>query len=130
MVQGIVPDARIDPKKETEQEVRLTRRGVRLAKSVGGVLTGRGADIIIIDDPLKADDAHSVALRNKVNEWYSSALVSRINHKTTGAIVIVTQRLNVDDLVGHVTEFDDSWTVLNLPAIAQEDQQISVGPKK
>jgi predicted phage terminase large subunit-like protein len=126
----LFPDARIDPKKETEQEVRLTRRGVRLATSVGGVLTGRGADIIIIDDPLKADDAHSEALRNKVNEWYSSALVSRINHKTTGAIVIVTQRLHVDDLVGHVTEFDDSWTVLNLPAIAQEDQQISVGPKK
>lgn len=119
---------RIDPKKESEQEVRLTRRGVRLATSVGGVLTGRGADFIIIDDPLKADDAHSEALRNKVNDWYSSALVSRLNQKSKGAIVIVTQRLHVADLVGHVTEFDDSWTVLNLSAIATEDQRIPIGP--
>lgn len=121
---------RIDPKKESEQEVRLTQRGVRLATSVGGVLTGRGADIIIIDDPLKADDAHSEAQRNKVNEWYSSALVSRLNQKSKGAIVIVTQRLHVDDLVGHVTEFDDNWTVLNLPAIAAEDQRIPIGPSR
>lgn len=127
---GLFPEARIDPKKESEQEVRLTKRGVRLATSVGGVLTGRGADIIIIDDPLKADDAHSEAQRVRVNEWYSAALVSRLNQKTNGAIVIVTQRLHVDDLVGHVTEFDDSWTVLNLPAIASEDQRIPIGPNR
>lgn len=126
----LFPETSIDPKKESEQEVRLTQRGVRLATSVGGVLTGRGADIIIIDDPLKADDAHSEAQRGKVNEWYSAALVSRLNQKTKGAIVIVTQRLHVDDLVGHVTEFDDSWTVLNLPAIAPEDQRIAIGPNR
>lgn len=126
----LFPKTRIDPKKESEQEVRLDRRGVRLATSVGGVLTGRGADIIIIDDPLKADDAHSEAQRNKVNEWYSSALVSRLNQKSEGAIVIVTQRLHVDDLVGHVTEFDDGWTVLNLPAIATEEQRIPIGPNR
>lgn len=126
----LFPKTQIDPKKETEQEVRLSQRGVRLATSVGGVLTGRGADIIIIDDPLKADDAHSDAQRSKVNEWYSSALVSRLNQKTKGAIVIVTQRLHVDDLVGHVSEFDDGWTVLNLPAIATEDQRIPFGPNR
>lgn len=126
----LFPKTRIDPKKESEQEVRLTQRGVRLATSVGGVLTGRGADIIIIDDPLKADDAHSEAQRVKVNEWYSAALVSRLNQKNNGAIVIVTQRLHVDDLVGHVTEFDDSWTVLNLSAIATEDQRIPIGPNR
>ncbi len=126
--QGVFPKTRIDPKKETEQEVRLTQRGRRLATSVGGVLTGRGADIIIIDDPLKADDARSEAQRTKVNNWYSSTLISRLNQKAEGAIVIVTQRLHIDDLVGFVTEFDDGWTVLNLPAIASEDQRIEVGP--
>lgn len=123
----LFPNTRIDPKKESEQEVRLSQRGVRLATSVGGVLTGRGADIIVIDDPLKADDSHSEAQRAKVNDWYSSALVSRLNQKSSGAIVIVTQRLHVDDLVGHVTEFDDSWTILNLPAIATTDQRITTG---
>lgn len=123
----LFPESRIDPKKETEQEVRLTQRGSRLATSVGGVLTGRGADVIVIDDPLKADDARSEAQRSKVNEWFSSTLLSRLNQKTEGAVVIVTQRLHVDDLVGHVTENDDSWTVLNLPAIATEQQRIQVG---
>jgi predicted phage terminase large subunit-like protein len=123
----LFPETRVDPKKETEQEVRLTKRGSRLATSVGGVLTGRGADIVIIDDPLKADDARSEAQRNKVNEWFSSALLSRLNQKAEGAIVIVTQRLHVDDLVGHVTEHDEGWTLLNLPAIAPEDQRIKLG---
>lgn len=121
---------RIDPKKETEQEVRLTQRGNRFATSVGGVLTGRGADIIIIDDPLKPDDAMSEAQRSRVNDWYSNTLPSRLNQKNEGAIVIVTQRLHIDDLVGHVTRYDENWTTLDLPAIAYEDQRVQVGTNK
>lgn len=123
----LFPETRVDPRKDTEQEVRLTQGGSRFATSVGGVLTGRGADIIVIDDPLKADDARSEAQRTKVNDWYSSTLLSRLNQKTEGAIVIVTQRLHIDDLVGHVTEYDGSWTILDLPAIAHEDQEVSIG---
>ena len=123
-------DTRIDPKKETEQEVRLTQRGNRFATSVGGVLTGRGADIIIIDDPLKPDDAMSEAQRSRVNDWYSNTLPSRLNQKNEGAIVIVTQRLHIDDLVGHVTRYDENWTILDLPATAYEDQRIQVGTGK
>ncbi|MER3353393.1 MAG: hypothetical protein RLQ73_05470, partial [Hoeflea sp. D1-CHI-28] len=58
---------RIDSRKDTEQEVRLTKRGNRFSTSVSGVLTGRGADIIIIDDPLKPDEAMSEARRTAVN---------------------------------------------------------------
>jgi len=120
---------RIDPRKDAEQEVRLIGRGNRFSTSVGGVITGRGGDIIIIDDPLKPDDATSEARRTAVNDWYGSTLLSRLNQKKDGAIVIVTQRLHIDDLVGHVTQYDDGWTVLNLPAIAEEDQVIQVGNK-
>lgn len=127
---GIFPGTRIDPRKDSEQETRLTSRGSRLATSVGGVLTGRGAEIIIIDDPLKPDEAASEAGRNTVNQWFGSTLLSRLNQKKDGAIVIVTQRLHVDDLVGHVTEYDDNWTVLNLPAIAVEDEAIQVGNRR
>lgn len=123
----IFPESRVDPKKDTEQEVRLTKRGGRIATSVGGVITGRGGDIIIIDDPLKPDEAMSEPLRTRVNTWYSNTLLSRLDQKREGAIVIVTQRLHVDDLVGHVTRHDDNWTVLNLPAIAQEDEEIQLG---
>lgn len=120
-------NTRISPAKDTENETALTGRGFRLATSVGGVLTGRGADFIVIDDPLKPSDAYSETKRQAVNAWFGSTLVSRLNDKQTGAIVIVTQRLHVDDLVGHVTETSgEDWTVLNLPAIAPRDALIPI----
>ena len=128
---SLFPETRVDPRKDTEQEVRLTKRGNRLATSVGGVLTGRGGDIIIIDDPLKPDEAMSEVRRKAVNDWFGSTLLSRLNQKKDGAVVIVTQRLHIDDLVGHVTQYDNhDWTVLNLPAIAVEDQRIQIGTKR
>ncbi len=62
---ALFPETRIDPKKETEQEVRFGKRGSRFATSVGGTLTGRGADIVVVDDPLKADDAYSEAHKKR-----------------------------------------------------------------
>jgi len=127
---GLFPDTRINPRKDTEQEVQLIKRGNRFATSVGGVLTGRGGDIIIIDDPLKPDEAMSETRRTGVNNWYSNTLLSRLNQKKDGAIVIVTQRLHIDDLVGHVTQYDDSWTILDLPAIAHENQVVKIGSSR
>jgi predicted phage terminase large subunit-like protein len=101
-----------------------TAGGGRLATSVGGVLTGRGADFIIIDDPLKPDQALSETGRKSVNEWYDNTLLSRLNNKRTGCIIIVMQRLHQDDLVGHVLETDD-WEVLSFPAIAEEPENVS-----
>lgn len=124
---GVFPGTLIDPRKDTEQEVRLKARGSRFATSIGGVITGRGADLMIIDDPLKPEEAISPQLRTRVNDYFGTTLVSRLNQKRDGAIVIVSQRLHVDDLVGHVTQFDHGWTVLNLPAIAYEDQDIPLG---
>jgi hypothetical protein len=63
--------------------------GYRLATSIGGVLTGRGADIILIDDPLKPEEALSKALRQACNEWFVHTLYSRLNDKRHGAIVII-----------------------------------------
>jgi hypothetical protein len=79
-----------------------TEQGGRLSTSVGGVLTGRGADCIIIDDPLKPDEALSETQRKAVNDWYDNTLLSRLNDKANGRIVIIMQRLHQDDLVGHV----------------------------
>jgi predicted phage terminase large subunit-like protein len=98
-----------------------TKQGTRMATSVGGVLTGRGADIIIIDDPLKPDDALSETKRKAVNEWYDNTLLSRLNDKTAGAIIMIMQRLHQDDLVGHVLDQDD-WEIVRFPAIAEEDE--------
>ena len=95
--------------------------GRRLATSVGGVLTGRGADLIIIDDPQKADDALSESGRRATHTWFDNTLLSRLNNKRDGAIIIVSQRLHQDDLVGHVLE-QGEWEVLALPAIAEVEE--------
>jgi predicted phage terminase large subunit-like protein len=103
------------------QEFITTRQGYRLATSTGGVLTGRGADIIVIDDPLKPEEALSDAQRQAANDWYDHTLYSRLNDKQHGAIIIVMQRLHEDDLVGHVLA-QEEWEIVRFPAIAEADE--------
>jgi predicted phage terminase large subunit-like protein len=122
--QAIFPATRIGPYKNSEIEIELTCRGFRLATSTGGTLTGRGGDVIIIDDPLKPIDALSEAKRNGANEWFLNTLLSRLDDKRTGAIVIVMQRVHIDDLTGFLLRQSDDWTVLSLPAIAESFEHI------
>ncbi len=103
--------------RQAVNEFETTEGGYRLSTSIGGVVTGRGADIIIVDDPLKADDALSDARRSSVNEWYDNTLRSRLNNQTAGAIIIIMQRLHADDLVAHVME-NEAWELISFPAIA------------
>jgi hypothetical protein len=109
------------PSSEAISEYETTAGGYRLSTSIGGGLTGRGADIIIIDDPLKADEALSDTRRRSVNEWYDNTLRSRLNSQEDGAIIIVMQRLHADDLVAHV-EANEPWDVVSIPAIAEHDE--------
>jgi hypothetical protein len=104
------------------QELVTTQGGFRLATSVGGVLTGRGADLIVIDDPLKPTDAMSESRRVAANEWFDGTLYSRLNDKTRGAIVIIMQRLHEDDLVGHVLK-QEGWEMVSFPSIAENDEE-------
>src|SRR5579884_3033717 len=117
---GLFP-TRLSSLKQSFQEFMTTKNGFRLATSIGGVLTGRGADFIIIDDPLKPEEALSETQRRAVNEWYDHTLYSRLNDKRTGCIIIIMQRLHEDDLVGHVLE-QENWDHVRLPAIAEEDE--------
>src|SRR6516225_4964655 len=112
---------RLAPHRQAVQEFLTTRQGYRLATSNGGVLTGRGADIILIDDPLKPEEALPDAQRQAANEWFSHTLYSRLNNKRHGAIVVIMQRLHEDDLVGHVLT-QEPWEVIRFPAIAEEDE--------
>src|SRR5437868_12744111 len=82
---------RLAPHRQAVQEFITTDQGYRIACSNGGALTGRGADTIIIDDPLKPEEALSEAQRNATNEWYDHTLYSRLNDKRNGAIVIIMQ---------------------------------------
>jgi predicted phage terminase large subunit-like protein len=124
------PDTRIGPFKNSETEIELTARGFRLATSVGGTLTGRGGDIIVIDDPLKPDDALSETKRSGANQWFMNTLLSRLDDKRTGAIVIVMQRVHIDDLTGFLLSQSDEWHVLSLPAIAYFDETIPLSAER
>ncbi len=119
----IFPNTRISSLKDTETEIVTTAGGSRLTTSVGGTLTGRGGNLLIIDDPLKPQDAQSESARESLKQWYSNTLLSRLDHKSEGSIIVVMQRLHPDDLVGHLLE-QGGWTHLNLPAIAEAECRI------
>lgn len=104
-------------------DFETTRRGGRLATSITGTLTGRGGDIIILDDVIKPDEADSETIRENVNEWFRSTLASRLNNKESGAIIAVMQRLHQFDLPGMLLE-GGGWDHLNLPAIAPADEVV------
>jgi predicted phage terminase large subunit-like protein len=112
---------RLSPHRQAVQEFATTRQGFRLSTSIGGVLTGRGADFIIIDDPLKPEEAVSDTQRKAVNDWFDHTLYSRLNNKKDGCIILIMQRLHEDDLTGHVLGLE-SWKTLRFPAIAEEDE--------
>ncbi len=125
----IFPKTIVSSQKNSENEVLLTARGGRLATSVAGPLTGRGADFLIVDDPLSASDLPSDAARNAVNDWFGPVALSRLNDPKTGAAIVVAQRLHEDDLVGYLLRNDpENWTHLNLPAIADTETIIQTGP--
>ena len=112
---------RLSPQRQSVAEFMTTALGFRLATSVGGVLTGRGADYLIIDDPLKPEEALSQSQRQHANDWFDHTLYSRLNSKEHGCIIVIMQRLHLDDLVGHVLE-QEGWEVVSLPAIAEMDE--------
>lgn len=128
--QGLFPGLQLTAKRQRNLELTTTQHGYRFASGVGGAVLGRGADLIVIDDPIKAIDALSEAGRRHVAEFYGNTLSTRLNDKQTGAIVIVMQRLHEDDLVGHVLAKEE-WEVVSLPAIATEAQtyQLSDDPE-
>ncbi|MGV6945024.1 phage terminase large subunit [Sphingobacterium kyonggiense] len=89
--------------------------------ALGGETTFAGA--LIIDDPIKPDDADSDIVRERVNNRFDSTIINRINSRNT-PIIIIMQRLHENDLCGHVMKnYPGEWTVLSLPCIIVEDGQ-------
>lgn len=125
----VFPNTHIDPKKSGVEEIATTRGGYRLSTSVGGTLTGRGASYIIIDDPMKASDANSQVAREGAFAWYKGTVTSRLNHPKKGRIVLVAQRLHMEDLPGQLAALG-GWEQLDLPLEAFRDQTIELFPGK
>jgi predicted phage terminase large subunit-like protein len=123
--QAVFPKMRLA--RETDSEIHTTLRGRRYATSIGGTLTGRGGNLLIIDDPLKPSDAISAVNRERVIDWYGSTLSTRADDKQAARIMVVMQRIHVDDLVGHLLEKEAGFEVLSLPAVAQSTTTYDLG---
>jgi predicted phage terminase large subunit-like protein len=118
---------RMQIKRVVDHDFFTTARGFRKWTSISGALTGMGGDIFIVDDCLKPEDALSQTKREAVNSWFGGTLLSRLDSKQNGAIIVLMQRLHQDDLSGYLLRETTGWTHLELPAIALVPQDISIG---
>lgn len=100
-------------------------KGGMVTRGVGGEVTGRGADLLVIDDPVKdAEEARSETIRENAWEWYRSTVHTRLEPDAV-AILIMT-RWHEDDLAGRLLReaeggSGEQWEVLSLPALAEEE---------
>ena len=85
---------RLSAQRQAMSEFETTAQGCRFTTSVGGVLTGGGADLIIIDDPLKPEEALSQTQRQAANDWFDHTLYCRLNDTRSGAIIVIMHRLH------------------------------------
>ncbi|MFI9194160.1 terminase large subunit domain-containing protein [Streptomyces californicus] len=96
--------------------------GGLVTAGVGGGLTGKGAHLALVDDPIKDDaDAQSPTMRKRLWEWWTSVLLTRI--EPGGSVIVIQTRWHEDDLAGRILAGDDAsdWTILDLPAIADSE---------
>lgn len=122
----LFPAAALDPSHKAECDFSTLKRGSRFATSVGGVLTGLGGDFVIIDDPIKPTDAMSEKARQGAIEWFNNTVSSRLDDKNSGAIIVIMQRLHLEDLSGHLLRAG-GWKVLDIPSIAPEAKKYQIG---
>lgn len=100
-----------------------TGRGVYFATGLGGAITGRRADLVLIDDPVKShQEAESALHRDAAWNWYRAELLPRL--KPLGRVVMIMTRWHADDIGGRVLASDDGWRVLRLPALAEADDPL------
>lgn len=111
---------------KSKMKWRTSKGGTYTSVGIGGAITGRGANLFVIDDPIKSqEDAESLLARNKQWDWYRSVAYTRL--MKGGAIVLTLTRWHTDDLAGRILEHakytGEKWNVIRYPAIAEEDEK-------
>jgi phage terminase large subunit-like protein len=116
--QGLLALIGSDWKLTSDQREKMkfenTEFGYRIATSIGGMGTGEGGDILVIDDPHKADEVESDVERQNVIDWFDGTLSTRLRDPN-GGVVLVMQRLHEQDATGHLLS-QGGWEHLCLPA--------------
>jgi len=132
--QQLFPNVQIKPNSDSKKKWYTTMNGGVYATSAAGQVTGFGAGLVddeeneiekfggalIIDDPIKPEDADSDTVRNLVNQRFDSTIANRVNSRKT-PIIIIMQRLHEDDLCGYLLKKEPGeWTVISLPCIKSD----------
>jgi len=120
--QKTFPETIITHDQNEKDKFITTKRGFRLATSVGGSLTGEGGDFLIIDDPHNPVNIMSRIARDATSTWYEQVFASRLDNKKKGVIILIMQRLHEEDLTGFlIKKSARSWHHLKIPAIAEKN---------
>lgn len=119
----------LDDERVAADEWQTAAGGVFRAAGVGTGVTGKGARLVVIDDPTKSrEEANSLAYRERVWDWYRDDLYTRL--EPGGAMVLIQTRWHEDDLAGRILASEDApnWTVVSLPALAEADDPLGRVP--
>lgn len=129
MHRSIFPGCSIAPDMKSIQHFSTEQNGEYFSMGVGGSIVGRGAHLFLIDDPLKdRASAESTLERKKMQDWYRGVAYTRL--MVGGRIIIINTRWHEDDLSGWLLreQADEGWTILNMPAIAEENDVLGRSP--
>lgn len=122
---AIFPDVKLKNDEKAKGHWRTNEGGSYIAAGVGGPMTGRGADILLIDDPVKnREEANSEIYREKTWDWFTSTAFTRLEPK--GVAIVIMTRWHMDDLAGRILvhpELAPRTKVITLPAISTRDEK-------
>lgn len=125
------PGCGLSPDSKGANKLSTIQGGVCVSVGIGGAITGRGAHVFLIDDPIKSrEEADSERVRERLISWYKGVVYTRLMGKN--AIVVIQTRWHFYDLVGFLLDKEaedgdlvkEKWTVLDLPAVANSDDDL------
>ncbi len=122
---AIFPEVKLKEDEQAKGKWRTNKGGSYFSTGIGGGLTGRGADVLIIDDPVKnQEEADSQTIRDKHWDWFISTAYTRL--QPNAKVIVTLTRWHLDDLAGRILanpEFSKLTKVISFPAIAEEDEE-------
>ena len=121
----IFPESELDPESQSAESWLTTEGGGYVAAGVGGGITGKGAHVLIIDDPVKnREEAESALVQEQVYDWYTSTAYTRL--APGGGVLLIMTRWSDNDLAGkllaEMARDGERWEIVKYPAIAEEDE--------
>lgn len=131
---ALFPDAKLDPESQSVEAWNTTAGGGFTAAGVGGGITGKGAHILIVDDPIKnMEEADSILVRDALWDWYWSTAYTRL--APGGGVLLIQTWWNDDDLAGRLQKqmrdnpMADQFEVVKYPALAEGDEYRTIEGK-